>query len=193
MIKDIYPAFKKDPNVLLSGSRLFQVVTGDSITMSTPWADVDYVFMPLLPTNKAHWLLGLLEFRSHRLIVFNSAGKTYHDWKVLKGVEPHVKILPALMNALGISKKDPDYNGSGCMELKVTVDTAIPQQMNGHDCGVFVILYALYILRDGRSSITQKFDVAKCRLDIASLLYKHRETYVKNPRQATKGEGIVIE
>ncbi|CAA2954827.1 Hypothetical predicted protein [Olea europaea subsp. europaea] len=112
---------------------------------------------------------------------------------VLKGVEPYVKILLALMNALEISKKDPDYNGSGCMELKVTVDTAIPQQMNGHDCRVFVILYALYILRDGRCSIPQKFDVAKCRLDIASLLYKHRETYVKNSRQATKGEGIVIE
>ncbi|CAA2993381.1 Hypothetical predicted protein [Olea europaea subsp. europaea] len=93
---------------------------------------------------------------------------------VLKGVEPYVKILPALMNALGISKKDPDYNGFGCMELKVTVDTAIPQRMNG-------------------SSIPQKFDVAKCRLDIASILYKHRETYVKNLRQATKGEGIVIE
>jgi hypothetical protein len=38
-----------------------------------------------------------------------------------------------------------------------------------------------------------KFDVSKCRLDIASLLYKHRESYVKKAKQATKEEGIVIE
>ncbi|CAA3024227.1 sentrin-specific protease 1-like [Olea europaea subsp. europaea] len=102
-------------------------------------------------------------------------------------------VLPALMKALGISKKDPDYNESECKQMKVTIDSTLPQQTNGHDCGVFVILYALYILRDGRCAIPHKFDAAKCRIDIASLLYKHREPYVKKARQAFKGEGIVIE
>ncbi|CAA3020721.1 sentrin-specific protease 1-like [Olea europaea subsp. europaea] len=121
------------------------------------------------------------------------AGKTYRDWNVLEGIEPYVKVLPALMKALGISKKDPDYNESECKQMKVTIDSTLPQQTNGHDCGVFVILYALYILRDGRCAIPHKFDAAKCRIDIASLLYKHREPYVKKARQAFKGEGIVIE
>ncbi|CAA3024285.1 sentrin-specific protease 1-like [Olea europaea subsp. europaea] len=126
-------------------------------------------------------------------VLRHDAGKTYRDWNVLEGIEPYVKVLPALTKALGISKKDPDYNESECKQMKVTIDSTLPQQTNGHDCGVFVILYALYILRDGRCAIPHKFDAAKCRIDIASLLYKHREPYVKKARQAFKGEGIVIE
>ncbi|CAA2944846.1 Hypothetical predicted protein [Olea europaea subsp. europaea] len=72
---------------------------------------------------------------------------------VLAGIEPYVKLLPALTKALGISKKDPDYNESKCKQMKVTIDSTLPQQTNGHDYGVFVILYALYILRDGRCAI----------------------------------------
>ncbi|CAA2982496.1 sentrin-specific protease 1-like [Olea europaea subsp. europaea] len=95
------------------------------------------------------------------------AGKTCRDWNVLEGIEPYVKELPALMKALGISKKDPDYNESECKQMKVTIDSTLPQQTNSHDCGLFVILYALYILRDGRCAIPHKFDAAKCKIDIA--------------------------
>ncbi|CAA3008062.1 sentrin-specific protease 1-like [Olea europaea subsp. europaea] len=152
-IKDIFSTFQKDPQVLLSESGLIKAVTGHLISLGTSWADVDYVFMPLLPMNKAHWMLGLVEFRSHTLMLFNLDGKTYRDWKVLAGIEPYVKVLPALMKALGISKKDPDYNESECKQMKVTTDSTLPQQTNGHDYGVFVILYALNILRDGRCAI----------------------------------------
>ncbi|CAA3028526.1 sentrin-specific protease 1-like [Olea europaea subsp. europaea] len=120
-------AFQKDPQVLFSESSLIRAVTGHLISLSTSSADVDYVFMPLLPTNKAHWMLGLVEFRSHTLMLFNSAGKTYRDWKVLEGIEPYVKVLSALMKALGISKKDPDYNESECKQMKVTIDSTLPQ------------------------------------------------------------------
>ncbi|CAA2950083.1 sentrin-specific protease 1-like [Olea europaea subsp. europaea] len=123
----------------------------------------------------------------------HDVGKTYHDWKVLEGIEPYVKVLSALMKALGILKKDLDYNGSECKQMKVIIDNTLPQQTNGYDCGVFMILYSLYILRDGRCAIPHQFDAAKCRTDIASLLYKHREPYVKKARQDFKGEGIVIE
>ncbi|CAA2960951.1 sentrin-specific protease 1-like [Olea europaea subsp. europaea] len=165
-IKDIFPFFQKNPQVLLSEINLIKAVTGRLISLSTSWADIDYVFMSLLPTNKAHRMLG---------------------------IEPYVKVLSALMKALGISKKNPDYNESECKQMKVTIDSTLPQQTNGHDCGVFVILYALYILRDGRCAIPYKFDAVKCRIDIASLLYKHREPYVKKAGQAFKGEKIVIE
>ncbi|CAA3024187.1 sentrin-specific protease 1-like [Olea europaea subsp. europaea] len=104
---------------------------GRLISQSISWADVDYMFMSLLPTNKAHWMLGLVEFRSHTLMQFNSAGKTYRDWKVLEGIEPYVKVLPTLMKTLGISKKDPDYNESECKQMKVTIDSTLPQQTNG--------------------------------------------------------------
>ncbi|CAA2987404.1 sentrin-specific protease 1-like [Olea europaea subsp. europaea] len=162
-IKDIFPTYQKDPHVLFSESSLIKAVIGHMISLSTSWADVDYVFMPLLPTNKAHWMLGLVEFRSHTVMLFNSPGKTYCDWKMLESIESYVKVLPALMKALGISKKDPDYNESECKQMKVTIDCILPQQTNG-------------------CSIPHQFDATKCRLDIASLLYKHQKPYVKKVR-----------
>ncbi|CAA2985555.1 Hypothetical predicted protein [Olea europaea subsp. europaea] len=53
-IKDIFPAFMKDPNVMMSEWSLLEVATGYILPFSSPWADVDYVFMPIIPTNKAH-------------------------------------------------------------------------------------------------------------------------------------------
>ncbi|CAA2976426.1 Hypothetical predicted protein [Olea europaea subsp. europaea] len=110
---------------------LIKAVTGHIISLSTSWTDVDYVFMPLLPTNKDYWTLGLVQFRNHTLMLFISIGKTYRDWKVLEGIEPCVKVLPALIKAVEISKKYPDYNEAECKELKVTIDSTLPQQTNG--------------------------------------------------------------
>ncbi|CAA2984478.1 sentrin-specific protease 1-like [Olea europaea subsp. europaea] len=192
-IKDIFPTFMKDPNVLLSESSLLEVATGHSLPFSSPWADVDFVFMLIIPTNKAHWMLSRLQFRSHTLTVFNSTGKSYRDWKVLQGIEPYVKVLPALMNTLGISKKDPDYHELEAKELKVIIDDTLPQQTNGHDCGIFVVLYALYLIRGGKCSIPQKFDASKFKTNIVMLLYKHRQVYTKKVNQPMTGEAIVIE
>ncbi|CAA3011954.1 Hypothetical predicted protein [Olea europaea subsp. europaea] len=54
-------------------------------------------------------------------------GKTYRDWNILEGIEPYVKVLPALMKVLEISKKDPDYNESECKQMKVTIDSTLPK------------------------------------------------------------------
>ncbi|CAA3000520.1 Hypothetical predicted protein [Olea europaea subsp. europaea] len=128
-IKDIFPAFQKDPQVLLSESNLIKAITG----------------------------------------------------------------IACSYESVGNFEKNPNYNESECKQMKMTINSSLPQQTNDHHCGVFVILYALYILRDGRCAILHQFDAAKCKLDIASLVYKHREPYVKKARQAFKGEGIVIE
>ncbi|CAA2934566.1 sentrin-specific protease 1-like [Olea europaea subsp. europaea] len=106
-------------------------------------------------------------------------GKSYRRWKVLEGIEPYMKVLPVLMNTLGISKKDPDYHEPKAKELKMIIDDTLPQQTNGHDCGIFVVLYALYLIRGGRCFIPQKFDVSKFRMDIVTLLYKHQQIYTK--------------
>ncbi|CAA2986043.1 Hypothetical predicted protein [Olea europaea subsp. europaea] len=116
-------------------------------------------------------------------------GKSYRHWMVLEDIESYVKVLPALMNTLGISKKDPDYRGPQAKELKVIIDDTLPQQTNG----IFVVLYALYLIRGGRCSIPQKFDASKFRMDIATLLYKHRQVYTKKVNRPTTGEVVVIE
>ncbi|CAA3001154.1 Hypothetical predicted protein [Olea europaea subsp. europaea] len=119
-------------------------------------------------------MLGLLQFRSHTLTVFNSTGKSYRDWKVLQGVESYVKVLPTLMNTLGISKKDPDYHEPEAKELKVIINDTLPQQTN-------------------RCSIPNKFDASKFRMDIATLLYKHRQVYTKRVNQPMTEKALVLE
>ncbi|CAA2972011.1 sentrin-specific protease 1-like [Olea europaea subsp. europaea] len=112
---------------------------------------------------------------------------------VLQGIESYMKVLSALMNALKISKTDPDYHVSKAKELKVIIDDTLPQQTNGHDCRIFVVLYVLYLIRGGRCSIPHKFDVSKFRMDIAILLYKHRQVYTKRVDQLMTGKALVKE
>lgn len=50
--------------------------------------------------------------RSHILTVFNSTSKSYYDWKILQSIESYLKILPDLMSALKVSKKDLDSHES---------------------------------------------------------------------------------
>ncbi|CAA2995244.1 Hypothetical predicted protein [Olea europaea subsp. europaea] len=115
------------------------------------------------------------------------------DWKVLQGIETYIKVLPALMNTLRISKKDPDYHELEAKELKVIIDDTLPQQTNGHDYRIFVVLYTLYLIRGGRCSVPKKFDASKFRMDIATLLYKHRQVYTKRVNQPMMEEALVIE
>ncbi|CAA2934349.1 Hypothetical predicted protein [Olea europaea subsp. europaea] len=131
----------------------------------------------------------LTRFTNRPSWVGSRGGKSYCDWKVLQGIESYVKVLPALMNTLGISKKDPDYHELEAKELKMIIDDTLPQQTNG----IFVVLYALYLIRASRCSIPQKFDASKFRIDITTLLYKHRQVYTKKVNQPTTGEAIVIE
>ncbi|CAA2995615.1 sentrin-specific protease 1-like [Olea europaea subsp. europaea] len=113
--------------------------------------------------------------------------KTYNGIKVHIGIEPFVSMLPHLIKCVGIWKKDS-------MELNVNFDFSLPQQKNGHDCSIYVVKYAEYMLHDDIGSMPMKFDVGRARLDVALLLFKHRE--IRKTRklvQPTGGESIVLE
>ncbi|CAA2987590.1 sentrin-specific protease 1-like [Olea europaea subsp. europaea] len=122
-------------------------------------------------------------------------GKSYRDWKVKEGIEPYIKLLSTIMNALGISKKDPDYQEPEAKELNVIIDNTLPQQTNGHDCKIFVVLYVLYIICGGRCSILHRFDANKFRMDIDTMLYRHRQVYTMtvNPSTTMMRELLIIE
>ncbi|CAA2955719.1 Ulp1 protease family, C-terminal catalytic domain containing [Olea europaea subsp. europaea] len=90
--------------------------------------------------------------------------------------------------------KDSDNHEGDSKELKIVLGYDVPQQQNGHDCGIFVIKYAEYLLYNDLESTLKEFDAVRARLDVATQLYKYRDI-----KKATKGgkkkvdEGIVIE
>lgn len=58
-LKNIYPMFKQDPNVVVTYERLIDDITGGRIPLSTLWAKVDLgLFQFCLPTK----YIGYLQF-----------------------------------------------------------------------------------------------------------------------------------
>lgn len=133
-IKNLFPQFMKDPKVIMTDSYIVDVATGGMLELNRPWAEVEYVLMPLLPTNRAHWMLGCLAIRKHILYVFHSSYKTYREKMVHVGIEPFVKIIPQLLVGLGIWKKTSDDDTDDPMRMTVMVAENVPHQQNGYTC-----------------------------------------------------------
>ncbi|CAA2982934.1 Hypothetical predicted protein [Olea europaea subsp. europaea] len=75
---------------------------------------------------------------------------------------------------------------------KIGLTEVINQEISTQDCGIIVIKYAEYMLRDDIKSMQMNFDASRVRLDIATRLFKHKD--IKKPTQfQSKGESIVIE
>ncbi|CAA3020886.1 Peptidyl-prolyl cis-trans isomerase PASTICCINO1 [Olea europaea subsp. europaea] len=162
VIKHVYPHFKKDSNVLLTDTQLINDVTGVQLPLSCPWPKVDRVLMPILPTNKAHWMLALLDINERTMSVFNSARRTYPDLRVRADVELFFRVIPHLMRAIGLWNKDLDNDEGDSMELK----------------SCLVMMFH----NSKTESMPKEFDAARARLDVAAQLYKHRDI-----KKATKG------
>ncbi|CAA2993955.1 Ulp1 protease family, C-terminal catalytic domain containing [Olea europaea subsp. europaea] len=173
--KHMYPKFKDDANVIISSW----------ILLSTSWVEVDLVFIPLLPANKAHWKLRVLDIKAHTQRVLKSS--TYNDIKVRIGIEPFVSMLSCLMKCVGIWKKDS-------IELNMDLDFSLPQQKNGHDCGIYMVKYAEYMLYDNIGSMPMKFNAGRARLNVASLLFQYQEIgKARKTVRLTGGESIFLE
>jgi Ulp1 family protease len=122
----------KDPNVITSNSYIVEVAIGGRIEYNRPWVDVDYVLLPILPTNRAHWMLGCLNIRKCVLYMFYSSYKTYRDKMVNVGIEPFARIIPQLMFSLGIWERRSDATDP--IGMTVFVADNIPHQENGYSC-----------------------------------------------------------
>ncbi|CAA2967760.1 Ulp1 protease family, C-terminal catalytic domain containing [Olea europaea subsp. europaea] len=165
-LKNMYHKFKQDLEVIVTDERLIDDITGARIPLTKPWAEVDLVFMPILPTNKAHWMFAVLDIKKQTLLLLNSVRKTYNGIKVLIGIDPFVKMISHLIDHIEIWRKDSDPSTDDSKELKVVLNSSIPQQNNGHNSGIYVIKYVEYMLHDDLGSMPVKFDTAGARLDL---------------------------
>ncbi|CAA2966070.1 sentrin-specific protease 1-like [Olea europaea subsp. europaea] len=84
------------------------------------------------------------------------------------------KNTPSKRNKSHGSSKKQSAKIFNCMDLRLRIDSSLPQQKNGHDCSIFTITYAEYLLHDDKDSMPKKFDAGRTRLDTAFWLYKHQ-------------------
>lgn len=104
-------------------------------TKNTDIFQFDLILVPIqLP---AHWSMAIIDMRTKTITYYDSLGG-YND------AVP--SILIQYLKDEHLDKKNLEYNT--IMRKKSVRRTTIPQQENGHDCGVFACMYAEYITRN---------------------------------------------
>eukprot|EP01091_Cochliopodium_minus_P003156 TRINITY_DN1299_c0_g1_i7.p1 TRINITY_DN1299_c0_g1~~TRINITY_DN1299_c0_g1_i7.p1 ORF type:complete len:608 (+),score=156.06 TRINITY_DN1299_c0_g1_i7:7775-9598(+) len=101
---------------------------------------LDYLFVPINIEN-LHWTLVVIDFKKHRISYFDSLKGRNDEClsKILDFLE-YKHFSPSLLDHVPKNQKEN-------WRSLWTIDQPenIPSQHNGYDCGVFVLMYALYI------------------------------------------------
>ncbi len=118
-----------------------------------------------------HWLLAIENFREQVISVFNSN----HSLETVKLAAPTLmKVISCIYVSAG-----ENLQASG---WRVTDVVNAPQQDNGYDCGVFVVVNACAIISH---SPLGPVNSLKARLWIHSLIQKFRDTKKQKVRPFT--------
>lgn len=119
--------------MILTDKYIVDVATGRNLEFNRPWSEVDYVFLSILPINRAHWMLCKLDIKNHKMYIYNSSYKIYHEKMVLLGFDPFVRVIPQLLFALGIWKGTSTDSGKDPIVLRVLLVDDTPHQQNGYN------------------------------------------------------------
>lgn len=128
----------------------------DSVRTSTRRCDphplrCDLVLIPLhLGGN--HWAMAVVDNRSGCIAVYDSlVGRSSNYQTLFKHW-----IDAEIQSKVELSDLNPSHWDAGRAHGIIGDVVAIPRQQNGHDCGVFALLYALYLSVDCVFDFTQK-------------------------------------
>ena len=99
--------------------------------------DLDKVFIPVHVDN-SHWCLAVINFVDQRFECYDSRVGNYEHADVLRSLRLYV------LDEAETHSNQPDYDLSAWKDW-VPGPGDVPQQDNGHDCGVFVCKFADYL------------------------------------------------
>lgn len=118
------------------------------------------VFLPVC--YKKHWVLFYADTKAKRLVWLDPLADSTTDF-------------PAECNKIPIWFKEellPLLEFENASDWKVEFEEDIPRQKNGHDCGIFVMIYADCLMRGKLFSFTQE-DILCLRKRIFSDIFQH--------------------
>ena len=100
------------------------------------WNQVDLVFVPL-NLSRMHWAMGVVNLRDHQFEMYDSmsSGDDQHLKRLQRWVIDEFKRIEKHDAAVPVSQ----------WPLKIPTRTAVPQQQNGYDCGVFSTMFAKWL------------------------------------------------
>lgn len=88
--------------------------------------------MPYNPGNSAHWFLIVVLPKDKKVMALDSLAASFTKPTVKKAIDKMWSLLKELDGTLDVHQWPFLYN----------LEQDIPQQQNGFDCGVYVLLYA---------------------------------------------------
>ncbi|XP_052176016.1 uncharacterized protein LOC127790513 [Diospyros lotus] len=144
-----------------------------------PWWTVEFVLLPC-SINNGHWVLANICLKQGKVVVYDSLAKSTDSRKSrVTAMQALVSLLPILLVQSGyyehLSKDAPAYK-KWALEILDPGKVAVPQQPNGHSCGVYVMKYVMDILRHSEDQWVNNHsmgDMTSLRQKFAMFLYRH--------------------
>ncbi|KAM6556000.1 hypothetical protein CsatB_003019 [Cannabis sativa] len=168
-----FDSIKKD-------SKAAAYIAGFYMLCHKPWAELDFVLMPVNVIVLAHWILCILDIKMRCLKVLNSMRFGRYKNNSESFVRAFAVIIPILLSHVNFyeGRKDIDRSSKHWQGKKdtdafdiVVVDN-LPQQED-NDCGVFIIKYAHFFMHGLIDKIPKKLDVAFTRKKLCVDLFVH--------------------
>ena len=113
--------------------------------------DLDTIFIPINKNNK-HWALCVVNFCDREVIYYDSLG--FNDTRCLDNIERY------LIDEYKEKNKNTNLDMSN---WTFRSESEIPNQKNSTDCGVFILLYCLFI----RNGISKNFNFNQSQIEKA--------------------------
>ncbi|VFQ72129.1 unnamed protein product [Cuscuta campestris] len=159
---------KARKEAVLDNLNLTSEVKGLAREYSRPWAECDFVYMPLNTGN--HWVLLVLEVEGRTIRVYDSKGKRGKVCRSLNGYGQCVtELLPVLLDLLGVYDEHAD-GPMGNKKFSINIIDGCPQQDDGCNCGMFMLKFAEYLMMDRHISEVQSRDMEAYRVKMTTEL-----------------------
>ncbi|KAM6586982.1 hypothetical protein CsatA_009587 [Cannabis sativa] len=182
-IFDLYNEFVasgENVDSIKKDSKAAAYIAGFYMLCNKPWAELDFVLMPVNVIVLAHWILCILDIKMRCLKVLNSMRFGRYKNNSESFVRAFAVIIPILLSHVNFyeGKKDIDRSSKHWQGKKdtdafdiVVVDN-LPQQEDS-DCGVFIIKYAHFFMHGLIDKIPKKLDIAFTRKKLCVDLFVH--------------------
>lgn len=120
------------------------------------WVKIENVKQALIPINirNLHWVLVIVHFEKKQIEYFDSklSGNYGNPDKIMKDIGNF-------------------FNQKTKINFNIKINTNCPQQRNGSDCGIYICLYAFYIINQWDFSSLNNASSYYYRVKILNSLY----------------------
>ncbi|KAM3363677.1 hypothetical protein P3S68_018531 [Capsicum galapagoense] len=137
---------------------------------NVPWNSVDNVLFPIYLDEEFHWILARLSFKDQCIYVYDSMHGATHAVRVQKSVAAYLELISHFLSCIGFWKNRSD----GLLvanSFDIRIVDGLPTQANT-DCGVFVVVFAEYLL-DGLEISNNLDDIDAIRIRYGVLLWDY--------------------